>query len=381
MIGPHRPLRTAMAALRPGARDLPKLARGLREEDWRDVIGVANQHFVTPALYGNLREADLLEILPAEVETFLRQVHELNARRNGRIVAQLDELLAALQDDGAECALLKTAIDLPAMPERRLGDRITSDIDVLIRPDALERARRTLRRLGYKWDGGQAGRHSDGNYVRPGEPAGIDLHLRVEEEDELLPSAELWRRSVERRWRGVRFRVPCPEHRFVHLVLHDMLHHGGYYSGALRLRPLHDIRCFIDVWRDRLDWSAVEAHFGDLRLGTVLDAHLLAAHRYLGAAWPLRRAPSTRARLAVLRFVATANGILPRLVLIGVAKASRGLAWHRMRRLYGARGGNIASWRSRHLTLWTVDTATGRLRGRRWRMRAEAPTTDRSATM
>jgi len=196
MIASSRPLRVAMAALRPGAAGLPELARGLREADWREVIGIANWHLVTPAMYHNLREAGLLGILPSEAEEFLRRVHELNARRNERMITQLAELLVALRADGIESVLLKAAADLPTTPEPRLGERIASDLDVLIRPADLKRVRRGLRRLGYARDGDDVGRHSDGNYVRPGEPAGIDLHLRVEEEDELLPAAKMWDRSV-----------------------------------------------------------------------------------------------------------------------------------------------------------------------------------------
>jgi hypothetical protein len=379
MIASSRPLRVAMAALRPGAAGLPELARGLREADWREVIGIANWHLVTPAMYHNLREAGLLGILPSEAEEFLRRVHELNARRNERMITQLAELLVALRADGIESVLLKAAADLPTTPEPRLGERIASDLDVLIRPADLKRVRRGLRRLGYARDGDDVGRHSDGNYVRPGEPAGIDLHLRVEEEDELLPAAKMWDRSVALHWRGTELRIPCPEHRVVHLVLHDMLHHGGYYSGAPRLRALHDLRRFIDAWHGRLDWRVVDTHFQNLRLGHVLDAHLLAAHRLLGAAWPLSRPPSAAGRFAVLRFAATTNGILPRFVLLGVAKATRGLAWHRMHRLYGSGGGSLATWRLRHLIHWTAVGAANRLRGHGLRMQEKAPTTDRSA--
>ena len=71
--------------------ELPKGA-----DQWNAVIGLANVHYLTPALWSAVQVKGLEGHLPEDARDFLAEAHRLNAARNTRIRAQALELLAAL---------------------------------------------------------------------------------------------------------------------------------------------------------------------------------------------------------------------------------------------------------------------------------------------
>ena len=103
----------------------------------RDRCELARRERVGPLLYDAVRKKHLL---PAEVETALRQSYYLTAACNLRLFAALDQALRALAARGIEVIVLKGAAlaqtVYPSVALRPMGD-----LDVLVRPASVPAAR------------------------------------------------------------------------------------------------------------------------------------------------------------------------------------------------------------------------------------------------
>src|SRR5207248_2341602 len=103
-------------------------------------------HNVLPLIYRTTR--DLVPAIPAAIMDDLRARYEHNARRNLKFTAELFRILDCLE-----------AHEIPAIPYKgpalaemvygNLASREFSDLDVLVRPTDVLRAKAALRDLGY----------------------------------------------------------------------------------------------------------------------------------------------------------------------------------------------------------------------------------------
>jgi hypothetical protein len=121
----------------------PGLAAAL---DWSLLLDLAEHHGVTPLVYRSLRDCGAL--VPAEVRENLRSRYAQNARKNLRFKAELARILDCLEAHGIRAIPFKG----PVLAEILYGDlglRSFSDLDVLVQPADVRRAKVALSTLGY----------------------------------------------------------------------------------------------------------------------------------------------------------------------------------------------------------------------------------------
>ncbi|MBX3502620.1 MAG: nucleotidyltransferase family protein [Alphaproteobacteria bacterium] len=340
--------------VRAQAGTVRALASALRGQalpaDWTPLLGLANQHLLTPALWTALDASPLRSNMPPEVVDYLQVLHRLNGERNHVIRAQIVELVGALNEAAIEPMLLKGALTLFAGPYPDIGARMMRDIDLLVPAAARDTAIAVLNRKGYILARGYGEEHhAFGDFARSGSPAAVDLHLELVDPRHLLRAAEVRERATPHEADGVRFFVPSPTDRVVHNFLHAQIHHlGHYYRGEMPVSQLHEFSMLARSFGGSIDWKFIEARLEAHRLGAALRAYVLAATRLFGPSWPLSRRPGLRSRLHGLRCELQAAS--PVLDWIGVTwgNLSGPLAWHRMRALHGS-SGSAFGWRCRHL--------------------------------
>jgi len=110
------------------------------------VVRLAEHHGVLPLMYQRLQA--IPEAVPQAIRDELRQRYENNARRNLVFVAELFRVLACLEANGIEAIPYKG----PVLAEAVYGDlalREFSDLDVLVRPQDVTRAKQALKTLHY----------------------------------------------------------------------------------------------------------------------------------------------------------------------------------------------------------------------------------------
>jgi len=239
--------------------------------DWTPLVARACVHGVAPLLFRTLRRQGLADHVPAAARAILASVFYRNAARStllGRLVRQV---VAALQAQGIRVIALKgAALAETVYPEPAV--RPMSDIDLLVRPEAVEAAEAVLRELGYTrsartrhppdWWRTQ---HYHLTWHPPASaPLAVPVELHWQLERPSRPFAidleGLWGRAMPARLAGVDTWVLAPEDLLLHLCLHLCKHASRPYPGArrdLRLRAFCDLAFVLHQHAATLDWQAL----------------------------------------------------------------------------------------------------------------------------
>lgn len=254
----------ALEALIAGLR-----GRAVSTTDWQSVIALANRTLLTPALFSALAHSGEINRLPDDVRDYLAFIHDRNWERNVRLRAQLAEAVAALNRRGIVPLLLKGAVPLFLSPASRIPARMTSDLDLSVEAASEAGAQKCLGELKYMPLAGARG------MARP-QDAGV-LELRRTQGSEFGPSTLVERDRLQAR-------IPSPQSRALHWIVHDLLKEGDYWRARIDLRHLHDLAQLAE--NDDVDWASMRAAMPDQRSRNALDAQLLALHDLFGLRIP-----------------------------------------------------------------------------------------------
>jgi hypothetical protein len=267
-------------------------ADGLRDGSlvWEDLVQIAEEELVLPALRGRLNDIGVLSQIPAELANFLASVEELSFERNQAILAELGSVASLLNEAGIEPLLLKGTAYCVMGIYRNPASRYLGDVDFLIPEPQLETAVEVLSKCGFEQDDSYPlGRfkHHYPALWRAGSPA-YELHhsLGMGICRSLLPASEMWERSIVCEWQGARVRVPCPEHLMTHLIMHSQFHHPYNERIWPPLRAMHDLALVQNHFNEKIDWAAIERRFRAVGEFPVLAMHLLQVREVLGLETP-----------------------------------------------------------------------------------------------
>jgi len=241
--------------------------------DWNRVLDLADHHRLMPAVYSALRGRN---DIPASIRSVLRARFEIHQRRVLRFTAELTHILRQFDEHAIPVLAHKGA----ALGQALYGDpamRQFGDLDFLVRPDDVSRARSALQILGY----GPRIRLSprqEREYLCVGYEHVFGLNADrnlVEVQWQIVPRfyainfdmEALFARSAELDLAGMPLRTLCPEDQMLVLCVHAAKHEWAH------LGMLRDIATLA---RQALDWDWIEAEA--LRLGI---ARILAVSLWL----------------------------------------------------------------------------------------------------
>jgi len=213
-------------------------------------------------------------------------------------------LLLRVLDGFAKVGVVPVLLKGPCLSLRLFGDatvRATSDVDVLVAPDEVERCAEVLQGMGLSIREDAVAfypprYHHDVAYAGP---AGmVELHYRAMSAFGQLVEAHVWRsRSVATTFDGRAARVLCPEDELVYLALHAANHLFQ------RLSWVYDLKLFLVRYPD-LDWEHVLLAARESGLPDQVFFALELARTQVGASVP--RAPLQALRPSWLRRAAGA---------------------------------------------------------------------------
>ena len=317
---PGHALRLVTAAMRGRVPD---------EADWPLLLETANRGWIGPALFLGLDRGGLLDAIPDPVRDYLSLLHERNRERNRRLLAQLIEATRALNAAAIEPILLKGAIHLFTAEDDDLGWRMISDLDLSIAPEDVAPAKAALEALGYRGFGG------DHELARPQDAGAIELHDRPSTRSRRYLSGDLLACSPLVARGGAMVRIPSATARALHLIVHDMIKEGDYWSFRIDLRHLHDLAGL--ARSGGVDWCRLAADLSDPVARKALIVQARAIEDLFGIAIPpdLRSGRMTEAR-HLARLVCAGRGPAASAVRLAGA-VSRGV--HHLGEGYVWRGG------------------------------------------
>lgn len=250
--------------------------------DWRSLLDQAERHGVLGVLYAPLTEP--ATGLPLEARERARERRTVERLWAARLVAALGEALAALTAAGIDALALKG----PVLSERLYDDslaRLSSDLDILVRIDDLERAQTALEELGYRTEEGPSARyqrryHHHLTLTRPQGPT-IELHFRVFSGFGItIPAEAAFAGAVRHRTReGVACLVLPPAEELLYLCLHAAGHNFE------RLAWLYDIKTLL-AKHGQPDWPALFARARSYQVERAFSLALAVLCQRLGDVCP-----------------------------------------------------------------------------------------------
>ena len=324
MKGPGYSLRLVTAALQGRLPDEPA---------WPTVLEVANRGWLCPALYLALRRSGQLDDVPVAVREYLCFLHDRNCERNRRLREQLVEAVRALNGATIEPVLLKGAIHLFTGAPDELGSRMISDLDIGIAPDEMIRAKCALEELGYRCPG------NDRQMARPDDAGVIEFHDRPSPRSAPYLADGLRARSPSRQRGGAVARIPTPTARALHLIVHDMIKEGDYWTFRIDLRHLQDLA---ELARsiEGIDWQQLSAVLCDRRARNALIVQARALEDLFGIEVPDNlRAGRAAERRHSARLVCASPGPVASVLRLtgnlsrGVRQLTDGYKWSGSRKL------------------------------------------------
>jgi hypothetical protein len=286
---PTRPgleLLLACSALETRQTSFSDLQRQLGAvRDWQQFLGLAEHHGVIPLVYQTLRRVP--EGIPSEALEDLRLRYEHNARRNLKFTAELIRILDCLDAYGIAAVPYKG----PLLAENVYGDitlREFSDLDILVRPADVPRAKVALGVLGYSPNSPftpaqeRAYLKSGYEFVFDG-PAGRNL---LEIQFAILPRFyavdfdldAFFERALPASVGGRAVKTLSPEDLLLALCVHAAKH------AWIRLCWLRDIAGVVQS--SPLQWDLVDQRATELGIDRILGTSLLLASRWLNARVP-----------------------------------------------------------------------------------------------
>lgn len=263
------------------ACDLP-----VQAADWEQVLRFSGVHLVTTQLRWALHRQGQLSEVPTDVTDYLEAVYALNLERNLACESQLEQLIAMLDSVGVQPVLLKGAAAIVGGLYPTAGERMISDLDILVPAEKLSDILANMRAAGYRpveigrelvengeW---QALSHHYPPLVGPGLPAAVELHLQPVDLAfvDLLPGDEVFRNAVTLRWRGKDCLIPSPDHFLAHNVIHSFLVNTQSKLERVSLRQLFEFVHASHCYLEKVAWAALWKRFDDRSYGSPLRQYL-----------------------------------------------------------------------------------------------------------
>jgi hypothetical protein len=100
--------------------------------DWEEFVHLCSSHLILPAIYLQFRNHHILEHIPEELSQHLKDIHELNVKRNNLILDQLQHITEVLNRNNIYPVFMKGSGNLLDGLYADIGERILGDIDFLV---------------------------------------------------------------------------------------------------------------------------------------------------------------------------------------------------------------------------------------------------------
>jgi hypothetical protein len=230
--------------------------RARTPQDWQAVAQLASETLTIGTLADVILSSHGALEVPVEIRELLMDVRDRAHERNRRLIAQLSELLPALNAAGVEPIVMRGMARLIGGGHEQA--RLISDIDLLIPAGRLPECRQALGNLDYEVFTRIQDDRVPTVLCRSRDVGMIDLHTQVQPAY-LRLGYERIARQCERTQVGQGYvLLPSPVCQLLLTIVHDQLHDGDYWRGLIDVRHLIDAR---DLISEGMDWNLLAGFF------------------------------------------------------------------------------------------------------------------------
>jgi len=288
------------------------IGEGIESRSWDGIIKFVDASYLSPALFLGLKRHGLFYLLDQEVQDYFEAIHFLSVDRNRRLRAQGVDLIRLLNRAGIEPLLLKGLAGLLGGLYEGDGERIMTDIDVLIDEADLSKALEVLQENGYhyyqepsRYDLDMKYKHHAPPLVMGGGAASVELHIRptiLAGKRTLLDAPYACQGAKLIEINSARALMPAPEFRLLHNFFHSQHQDGrNYRFGRIHVRGLLDWVKLRQAFGSSVDWSALVERVRRRHLYRSFSAYLINAEELFGQPLPDSVKPDLSAQIHVQR--------------------------------------------------------------------------------
>ena len=92
-----------------------------------------SEHLIIPAFYYNLKKKNYLKYFDPDFTNYLSQIYSLNKTRNRKIIKEISKISLILESKHIEYIFIKGASNFIAELYSDIGERMITDIDILVK--------------------------------------------------------------------------------------------------------------------------------------------------------------------------------------------------------------------------------------------------------
>lgn len=249
---------------------------------WDGLLNAAISDGLAPFVHKSLKDIPEKTSVPQKVRDQLANIYHGNVARNTYIRSELERILRVFNEKGIEVMLLKGAA-LAGTVYGDIGLRAMSDIDLLVRPECLDRAKEIMSDLAYVFDSGARAEewYKENHFhlppfVQKEKPIIVEIHWNVAENSLDINVNKWWERAKKIKLGEASALIPSPEDMVLHLCI--SIYHGNYNKAALRglCDIIHTIHCF----SEEMDWKQFREAVGQSEIARPVYSILFLIRKY-----------------------------------------------------------------------------------------------------
>jgi len=227
-------------------KDIPAIERS--ESFWAQFVYFSSSHLILPTLYHKLISNNATHILPKDLLDFMAEMFKKNCFRNEKMIQHASYINKCFKEQGIETLFIKGMGNILDGLYSNIGDRITTDIDILVQEKDFLNAAEVLQQNEYKskdkFD------YKKINIIKhypslshPKYFGKVELHIRATDYKYVhnIPTNALFERKKECIYQNETYFVLSDEDKIKLNFLHSQLNNFCHITAYPFLRDINDL--------------------------------------------------------------------------------------------------------------------------------------------
>lgn len=214
----------------------------LNKIDWDNLVFVSSQHLVLPAVFCRLKQKGIEHLLPKDLFEYLNEITSINRNRNKSLLNEAILISELFKKNNINHVFLKGLAFLAENLYEDLGERMITDIDVLVHTNNLELATKLLIESGYNPNQSTIGeRHLNKRHkprlINETKLAAVELHtdlINNNDSNLITPNDTLNNKQIKQ------LAIPSYLYLLKHNILNFQINDKGYYYNDFGFKSAYD---------------------------------------------------------------------------------------------------------------------------------------------
>jgi hypothetical protein len=264
--------------------------------DWDYTLECSIKQGISPLFYWNLKKINNGKDVPSEVMKNLEKIYYSNLARNMLLYDELSKILTAFKKADIDTIVLKGAF-LAEEIYKNIGLRPMSDIDLLVKEEDVQKAKKELLKLKYSANVYTTKTHEKFQtilseelpFTHQNKNSYVEIHWDIQPHNTpyMIDINKFWNNTKSVEIAGIEALTFASEDLLQHLCLHLDKHIN--YSGAPPAKPLRDYCDIAEVtnyYKDTINWNYLIQSSKNYGIEEPIFQGLFIAKEYFGALIP-----------------------------------------------------------------------------------------------